>query len=72
MQPQSKSNLLPLSLILFAGAIIVAVLVLVFSPMLWTDHLVTYATSHAVGSCSIQPTGSPGIFVAHCPLWAQP
>lgn len=58
-------------IVIASAIVLVAVLVIVFSPLLWSDHLVTYPTSRQLHGCTIQSTASDAIFVAHCPFWTQ-
>jgi hypothetical protein len=68
---QDKASVFLAEGIVIASALIlVAVLAVVLSPMLWTDHLVTYPAP-PVNGCSIQPTSNPAIFIAHCPFWTK-
>ena len=62
-------------LILLAAAIVVAALVMAFSPLLWTDHNITSTLARPLpAGCSIQAVGVPPNgeqFIAHCPVWVQ-
>ena len=75
MQTQSKSNWLPVSLL--AAAIVLAAIILAFSPLLWTDHYIgeTFTKKPVPAGCSIQTQTGGGfqgaIVVAHCPFWVQ-
>ena len=57
-------------IVISAALILIAVLVLVFSPLLWTDHLFYSAHQVMPAGCSVTTPLGPGIGVAHCPVWA--
>ena len=69
---QQTSVFLAEGIVIGAALILVTVLVLVLSPLLWTDHL--FHNSHQVipAGCSITTAlGSSSVGVAHCPVWAN-
>jgi hypothetical protein len=71
MQPQT-SVFIAEGLVISAALILVAVLVIVLSPLLWTDHL--FYSSHQLmpAGCSVTtPLGNSSVGVAHCPAWAN-
>jgi hypothetical protein len=71
MQTQS-SALIAQAIVIGAALILVAVLVLVFSPLLWTDHLFSNVHQLIPASCSVtSPLGEGRVGVAHCPVWAN-
>jgi hypothetical protein len=64
-------------LFILAAAIVLAAIILAFSPLLWTDHNISApgALNRPLpAGCSIQAVGIAGNgeqFVAHCPAWVQ-
>ena len=68
-------------LIAVAVAIVVAGLIVAFSPLLWTDKIINDRLTPAgmtqplPAGCSVQTqalgTGGGAIVVAHCPFWVH-
>lgn len=72
MQPQNNGIVYLAEGIVIAALVgLVAVLILVFSPLLWTDHLLTSYDRPIPTSCSLEAQGTPPIRVVHCPSWVQ-
>jgi hypothetical protein len=73
----SSRNWLPISLIVVAAAIVIAALIVAFSPLLWTDHNISSPAQLAKplpSGCSIQAVGIPPNgeqFIARCPSWVE-
>jgi hypothetical protein len=61
------------SIVIGCALIVIAALILAFSPMLWTDHFMTYDTTHFTrpmpSGCTIQT--SQYVAIAHCPFWVN-
>jgi hypothetical protein len=63
--------------LILAAAIVLAAIILAFSPLLWTDHYIgeTFTKKPVPAGCSIQTQTGGGfqgaIVVAHCPFWVQ-
>lgn len=61
--------------LILGAAIVIAALLFVLSPLLWTDHLLT-TTSDArkpmPASCSVtQALTTTSYGIVHCPVWVQ-
>jgi len=71
MQPKT-SVFLAEGIVISAALVLIAVLVVAFSPLLWTDHLFHNSNQLIPASCSITtPLGNGYVGVAHCPVWAN-
>ena len=69
MQTQA-SVFLAEGIVIGCALILVAALVLVFSPMLWTDHLLKLGPIVPVpAGCTLQT--SQYVITAHCPIWVN-
>jgi hypothetical protein len=69
---QHTSVFLAEGIVIGAALILVAVLVLVFSPLLWTDHLFHNTNQLIPAGCTITtPLTNGSVGVAHCPVWAN-
>ena len=66
-EERKTSGFLSTSIVIAALLIFSAVLVMAFSPMLWTDHILH--TTPMPAGCSIESRGT--VPVAHCPVWVQ-
>jgi len=72
MQPQT-SGFLGKSIVIAALLIFASVLILTFSPMLWTDHTLLPPTAQGYNiptGCQVVST-SAGFNHLHCPIWVQ-
>ena len=71
MHTQTNS-FLPVAIVIGGVLVAIAALIMVLSPMLWTDHLVTRTDTRIPAGCSIQmPLSATAYGVARCPTWVQ-
>jgi amino acid permease len=69
------NQFLPIAIIVGGALVLIAVLVVVFSPMLWTDHVLADFNKPVPTGCSVETKpvvqGQTGIMLVHCPSWVQ-